>query len=169
MNRLLIRSTYTLVAVLVAFSFTAVGFADDTHFGYRGFTQDPRYEYHEMADGFKIGFKRTPAQMRAAEAQEAGLAEIRRAEQAQREWAEVIELPESGIAFRFPITKQEARAAQQERMLEMAQRQQAQQICLLEAEEVERSVVEIADGKRIAFEEGEAVNTGIHLTEEAPC
>jgi hypothetical protein len=169
MNRLLKQSTFTLAAVLVAFAFTAMGLADDTHFGYRGFTEDPRYEFHEMADGFKIGFARTPEQMRAAEAEEAKLAEMRRAELAEREWAEVIELPESGIAFRFPMTEQEARVAQQEWLIEMAERQQEQQICLLEAEQVERTVVEIADAQRIVFEDGEAVNTGIHLTEEAPC
>jgi hypothetical protein len=168
MNRLLKQSTYTLAAILVAFVFTAMGFAGDTHFGYRGFTEDPRYEYHEMADGFKIGFERTPEQMRAAEAEEARLAEMRHAEPAEREWAEVIELPESGIAFRFPMTEHKAQASQQEWVIEMAERQQAQQTCLLEAEEVERSVIEIADGQGIAFEDGEAVNIGIHL-EETHC
>ena len=84
MNRQLKQSVYTLAAILVAFVFTAMGFAGDTHFGYRGFTEDPRYEYHEMADGFKIGFKMTPEQMRAAEAEEARLAEMRRAELAER-------------------------------------------------------------------------------------
>lgn len=154
--------TYTLTTMVATLLIVTASVASET---------ETRYKSIEMADGNYVQFKMTPEEIAAEDAARERLEAIRIAEAEQpREWVKRVELPESGAHLEFPMSRQEIQIAMKQEALERAERQEAQRTCLLEAQDVERDVIEMADGNMIAFErESGAVEIGMNLSEHVAC
>lgn len=154
--------TYMLTILVATLLIATASFASET---------ETRYKSIEMADGNYVQFKMTPEEIAAEDAARERLEAIRIAEAEQpRQWVKRVELPESGAHLEFPMSQQEIQIAMKQEALERADRQEARHICLLEAEDVEREVIEMADGNMISFEkESGAVEIGINLSEHVAC
>lgn len=156
--------TYMLTTMVATLLIATASVASET---------ETRYKSIEMADGNYVQFKMTPEEIAAEDAarERERLEAIRIAEAEQpREWVKRVELPESGAHLEFPMSRQEIQIAMKQEALERAERQEARRICLLEAEDVEREVVEMADGNMIAFEpESGVVEIGMNLSEHVTC
>ena len=152
--------TYTIAAAFAALLIAGVGFTDKT-----------RYQYYEMVDGNYVQFKMTADEIAAEDAARERMEATREAAEAQpMQWAKRIELPESGRYIEFPMSAEEIRIAKYEEALASAEREAARQLCLIEAEESERRVIEMVDANMIVLDgEGKALAIGAHLADHSAC